>query len=108
MDSQLWKLEQSMGDSLSPLASSLYLNDFTVLSHVFRDLIRIFGYPPTLAPTVFQPKNNSRCHHRRSPRRTLQLRRVSKITIVLKEMRSLSFLNLQTSQIKNEEQSSKL
>jgi hypothetical protein len=23
---------------------------------VFGDLIRIFGYPPTLAPTVFQPK----------------------------------------------------
>jgi hypothetical protein len=22
---------------------------------------------------VFQPKNNSRCHHRRSPRRTFQL-----------------------------------
>jgi hypothetical protein len=44
------------------------------LSYVFGDLIRIFGYPPTLAPTVFQPKKNSWCHHRRDPRRTLQLR----------------------------------
>jgi hypothetical protein len=50
MDSQLWKLKQSVGDSLPPLKSSLYLNDFTVLSHVFGDLIRIFGYPQQQLP----------------------------------------------------------
>jgi hypothetical protein len=44
------------GDSLSPFASLLYLNVLTVLSLVFGDLFRIFGYPPTLVPTVFQPK----------------------------------------------------
>jgi hypothetical protein len=27
---------------------------------------------------VFQLKNNSRCHHRRSPRRTFQLRQIKK------------------------------
>jgi hypothetical protein len=36
------------GDSLSPLASLLYLNVLTVLSLVFGDLFRVFGYPPTL------------------------------------------------------------
>jgi hypothetical protein len=77
-------------------------------SLVFGGLIRIFGYPPTLAPTVFQPKNNSRCHHRRSPRRTLQLRQIKKTTILPKGMKSLSFPNLLTPQIKNGEQNSKL
>jgi DNA repair ATPase RecN len=33
---------------------------------------------------VFQPKNSSRCHHRRSPRRTFQLRQIKKTTILLK------------------------
>jgi hypothetical protein len=75
---------------------------------VFGDLIRFFGYPPTLAPTVFQPKNNSRCHHRRDPRRTFRLRQIKKSSILLKAMKSLSFLNLQTSQIKNGEQNLKL
>jgi hypothetical protein len=75
---------------------------------VFEDLIRIFEYAPTLAPTVFQPKNNSRCHHRRDPRRTFQLRQIKKSSIMLKEMKSLSFPNLQTSQIKNREQNLKL
>jgi hypothetical protein len=39
------KLEQSLGDSLSPIASSLNLNVFTVSSLVFGDPFRIFGYP---------------------------------------------------------------
>jgi hypothetical protein len=43
-----WGLSSLSGDSLSPLASSLYLNVHTVLSLVFGDLIGIFGYPPTL------------------------------------------------------------
>jgi hypothetical protein len=33
-----------------------------------------FRIPPTLATTAFQPRNNSRCHHRRGRRRTFQLR----------------------------------
>jgi hypothetical protein len=45
------------------------LNVCIFSSPVFGDLIRIFGYPPTLVPTVVQPKNNSRCHHRRGRRR---------------------------------------
>jgi hypothetical protein len=57
---------------------------------------------------MFQPKNNSRCHHRRSPRRTSQLRQVEKTTILLKGMKSLSSLNLPTPQIKSGEQSLKL
>jgi hypothetical protein len=48
MDSQLLRIKQSLGDSLSPLESSLCLNVFTVISHVFGDPIRIFGYPPTM------------------------------------------------------------
>jgi hypothetical protein len=56
---------------------------------VFGDLIQIFGYPPTLVPTVYQPKNSSRCHHRRSPRRTFQLRQIKKTTILLRGMKSL-------------------
>jgi hypothetical protein len=72
-------------------------------SPVFEDLIRIFGYPPTLVPTVFQPKNNSRCHHRRGRRRTFQLRQTKKSTVMLKAMKSLLPLNPHTSQIKNEE-----
>jgi hypothetical protein len=85
--------------------------DLNVCIHsslVFGDLIRIFGYPPTLAPTVVQPKNNSRCHHKRSPRRTSQLRQIKKTTILPKGMKSLSFSNLLTPQIKNGEQNSKL
>jgi hypothetical protein len=42
-----WGLSSLWGDSLSPLASPLYLNMHTVLSLVFWGLIRIFGYPPT-------------------------------------------------------------
>jgi hypothetical protein len=38
-------LRSLWGDSLSPLASLLYLNVPTVLSVVFGDPIRIFGYP---------------------------------------------------------------
>jgi hypothetical protein len=48
MDSQLWKLER-LWEILSPLTSSLYFNDFTVLSRVFGDLIRIFGYEALMA-----------------------------------------------------------
>jgi hypothetical protein len=75
---------------------------------VFGDIIRILGYPPTLEATVFQPKNNSQCHHRRDPRRTLQLRQIKKSSIMLEAMKSPSFLNLQTSQIKNGEQNLRL
>jgi hypothetical protein len=39
------RLEQSLGDYLSPLASSEYLNVLAFLSLVFGDLIRNFGYP---------------------------------------------------------------
>jgi hypothetical protein len=48
-DSQLLRLEESLGDSLSPRALSMSLNVFAFLSLVFGELIRIFGYPPTLA-----------------------------------------------------------
>jgi hypothetical protein len=64
--------------------------------------------PPTLAPTVFQPKKSSRCHHRRNPRRTFQERQIEMTTILLKGMQSSSSLNLLTPQIKSGEQSSKL
>jgi hypothetical protein len=57
---------------------------------------------------MFQPKNSSRCHHRRSPRRTFQLRQIEKTTIFLKGMKSLPSLNLPTPQIKSGEQGSKL
>jgi hypothetical protein len=46
--------------------------------------------------------------HRRGRRRTFQLRQIKKSTIMLKAMKSLSFLNLQTSQIKNGEQNLKM
>jgi hypothetical protein len=51
MDSHLWKFKHSEGDSESPLASSLRLNELTELSLslVSGDLIRVFGYPPTAA-----------------------------------------------------------
>jgi hypothetical protein len=49
------RLEQSLGDSLSPLASLMYLNVSTVLSLVFGDSIRIFGYPQQLALKGKQP-----------------------------------------------------
>jgi hypothetical protein len=52
---------------------------------------------------MFQPKNNSRCHHRRSPRRTFQLRQIETTIILLKGMKSLSSLNLPTPQIKSGE-----
>jgi hypothetical protein len=52
---------------------------------------------------MFQPKNNSRCHHRRSPRRTFQLRKIEMTIILLKGMKSLSSLNLPTPQIKSGE-----
>jgi hypothetical protein len=48
-----WDFSSLWGDSLSPLASLLYSNVLTVLSLVFEDLVWIFGYPPTLVPTVF-------------------------------------------------------
>jgi hypothetical protein len=74
-----------------------------------RGIIRIFRVsPPTLAPTVFQPKRNSRCHLRRNPRRTFQQRQIETITILPKGMKPLSFLNLLTQQTKNGEQSLKL
>jgi hypothetical protein len=57
---------------------------------------------------MFQPKKSSRCHHRRNPRRTFRQRQIEMTTILLKGMKSLSFLNLLTPQIKSGEQSSKL
>jgi hypothetical protein len=56
---------------------------------------------------VFQPKNNSRCHHRRGRRRTFPLRPIQKTTTKTKTTESLTFLNVQTSQIRNEEQNSR-
>jgi hypothetical protein len=66
------------------------------------------GNPPILAPTVFQPTRNSRCHLRRNPRRTFRHRQTETITILPKGMKPLSFLNLLTQQTKNGEKSSKL
>jgi hypothetical protein len=49
MDSERWKLEQFVGDSESPLASSLCLNEFTVLS-----LTRVRGaYPDFRIPPTY-------------------------------------------------------
>jgi hypothetical protein len=63
----------------------------------------VFG-DPFLASTVFHSKNNSWCHHRRGRRRTPPLRPIKKTTIKTKTTESLTFVNLQTSQTKNEEQ----
>jgi hypothetical protein len=77
------------------------LNVCIYSSPVFGDLIRIFGYPPTLAPTVFQPKKQLTMPPQL---RTFQLRLIKKSTTMSKAMKSLSPLNLRTSQIRNEEQ----
>jgi hypothetical protein len=59
-----------------------------------------FQTPQHWRPPWFQSKSNSRCLHRRSPRRTLLLRLTKKTITLEKKMKSLLPQNPHKSQIK--------